>query len=57
MKLQSERVMKEHYKLLESMQLEDDEDYMTVVDEHKNYYIIKKQTYIKRIEQDRKGDI
>lgn len=53
MTLKTERVMKEHYKRLDAMQLADKEEYMTVVDEHRNYYIIKKQAYIKRIEQER----
>lgn len=43
------RRIKKHNKILESMQLKDNKKYMTVIDEHKNYYIIEKQTYIKRI--------
>jgi hypothetical protein len=42
-------LIKKHNKILESMQLKDNKKYMTVMDEHKNYYIIEKQAYIKRI--------
>jgi hypothetical protein len=42
-------LIKKHNKILESMQLKDNKKYMTVIDEHKNYYIIEKQSYIKRI--------
>jgi hypothetical protein len=41
--------IKKHNKTLEYMQLKDNKKYMTVIDEHKNYYIIEKQAYIKRI--------